>query len=453
MILRLNADAPSSGNPHFKIVADPVHGFISVPRKDILPLIQTPEVQRLRRIRQLGVGNYVFPGAEHSRFSHALGAMALMQETILTLRGKDTPIDAEEETAALITALLHDIGHGPFSHSLEHILISDFEHEQMSRALIVQLNERFGGALDLALQMFDNTYHRPFFHQLISSQLDMDRLDYLRRDSYFTGVVEGKVGVQRIIKSMLVHPTAGQADARVVIEPRGIYPVENFLFARRLMYWQVYLHKTVLAGDHLLQGILRRVRHLIRAGDTTVAPLGAPALLFFLEHDIAGRDIQDPDVRAAFCELDDSDIVYSLKRWVHHADPILVDLCRRFNNRDFLRVRFLGHEASPDERAEWEARVTDWMIEQGLTTRQSAGADLPYYLGIDRSSHAAYAYDNGGGIDVLMPETGIQELSTVTDTAAISSLSQFVEKPYVCHPKEVKLSFAPLEHQEESRNL
>ncbi|MEZ4701924.1 MAG: HD domain-containing protein [Rhodothermales bacterium] len=450
MILRLNADAPGSGNPHYKIVADPVHGFISIPRKEILPLIQTPEVQRLRRIRQLGVGNFVFPGAEHSRFSHALGAMALMQDTILTLRGKDTPISEKEESAALAAALLHDIGHGPFSHSLEHILISDFEHEQMSRALIVQLAERFGGSLHLALEMFDNTCDRPFFHQLISSQLDMDRLDYLRRDSYFTGVVEGKVGVQRIIKSMLVSPTAGRADARMVIEPRGIYPVENFLFARRLMYWQVYLHKTVLAGDHLLQGILRRARYLLGAGDTGVAQLGAPALLFFLQHDVKGADIQNPDVRAVFCELDDSDIIYSMKRWAHHRDPILVDLCRRFNNRDFLRVRFLGHEASDDEAGEWREQVKFWLLAQRLTDPEHADDDVSYYFGVDEAGHAAYGHEPGG-IDVLMPE-GIQELSTVTDTAAIASLTLRVEKPYVCYPKEVKLSLSRLEPHEDSRN-
>ncbi len=329
MILRLNADAPAAGNASFKIIADPVHGFISVPRKVILPLIQTPEVQRLRRIRQLGVGNMVFPGAEHTRFGHALGAMALMQDTIQTLRGKETDIQPVEETAALAAALLHDIGHGPFSHTLEHILIRDFEHEHMSRALIVQLNERFDGVLDRALQMFDNTYQRPFFHQLVSSQLDMDRLDYLRRDSYFTGVVEGKVGVQRIIKSMLVYPSHGLTDARVVIEGKGIYPVENFLFARRLMYWQVYLHKTVLAGDFVLKGLLRRARQLLQAGDADIAARCAPALLFFLQNDIAGSDIHEPDVRAAFCDLDDADILYSLKQWMHHRAPIVADLSRR----------------------------------------------------------------------------------------------------------------------------
>jgi hypothetical protein len=451
MILRLNADASGAGNPRFKIIADPVHGFISVPRNDIFPLLQTPEVQRLRRIRQLGVGHFVFPGAEHSRFSHALGAMALMQETMETLRGKDTPISPREETAALAAALLHDIGHGPYSHSLEHLLIADFEHEQMSRALIVQINERLNGALDLALEMFDNTYDRPFFHQLISSQLDMDRLDYLRRDSYYTGVVEGNVGVERIIKSMLVHPVAGQADAHIVIEPRGIYPVENFLFARRLMYWQVYLHKTVLAGDHLLRALLQRARVLIRQGDTRVIDLCAPALLFFLERDIVGADIDDPQVRTAYCALDDTDILYSTKQWVNHGDSILADLSRRFLNRDFLRVRFLPREATREEIEEWETLVGTWLIKRGLSASARVAEDVACYFVVDRAGHAAYTFQQGG-IDVLMPDAGVQELSTVTDSAAVSSLTPFVEKPFVCYPKEVALPIGAVEASDSLRS-
>ena len=211
----------------FKIFADPVHGFISVPRGLILSLIKTPEVQRLRRIRQLGVGNLVFPGGEHTRFSHALGAMALMQDALNGLSEKGTPISHQEHTAALAAALLHDVGHGPFSHTLEHVLIEDFFHESMSRVIIEALNERFDGQLSLVLDMFDNTYSRPFFHQLISSQLDMDRLDYLRRDSFHTGVAEGAVGVERIVKTLRVHPLEGDKDSGLVIESKGSYAVRE----------------------------------------------------------------------------------------------------------------------------------------------------------------------------------------------------------------------------------
>ena len=253
-------------NGRFKIFSDPVHGFISVPKGLILDVMGSEEVQRLRRIRQLGVGHMVFPGAEHSRFGHALGAMALMQDALTSLSGKGTKISAVEMEAAMAAALLHDVGHGPFSHTLEHELLTDFQHEQMSRALLERLNTQYKGKLDLTLAMFDDTYERRWFHQLISSQLDMDRLDYLRRDSYYTGVVEGRIGAGRIIKTLQVHPGETPDQDRIVVESKGAYAVENFLIARRLMYWQVYLHKTVLAGDYVLRSVVRRVRWHLTSG-------------------------------------------------------------------------------------------------------------------------------------------------------------------------------------------
>ena len=423
----------------YKQFSDPVHGFIAVPRALLLPLILTPEVQRLRRIRQLGVGYLVFPGGEHTRFTHALGAMALMQDTLAGLAEKGTPISPEEHQAALAAALLHDIGHGPFSHTLEYELIDGFRHEAMSRALIVALNQRFDGALDLTLHIFDGTYERPFFHQLVSSQLDMDRLDYLRRDSFYTGVVEGRVGAQRILKTMRVHPRDGGADARIVIEAKGIYAVENFLIARRLMYWQVYLHKTVLAGDQVLRAAIHRARNHLRAGKTAAVEGVSPALRYFLETPLDSSRIEHPDVLHAFCSLDDTDVLYSLKRWIQSPDPILADLSRRFIERDFFRCTFLSHPPTDDQRAAWRNRVSEDLLERGLTDAAHAEEDASYYLTFDFSRHSAYERVEGS-ICVIEEDGTVRELSETTDTAAIEALTRFVVKPYVCYPKEVDLA-------------
>lgn len=422
----------------FKIFSDPVHGFISVPRRLILPLIQTPEVQRLRRIRQLGIGFLVFPGADHTRFGHALGAVALMQDALSVLAEKGTPISPEEALAAQAVALLHDIGHGPFSHTLEHELIRDFEHEQMSRALLARMNDRLGGALDLALAIFDNTYARPFFHELISSQLDMDRLDYLRRDSFFSGVVEGQVGVDRIIKTLRVEPLGGGPDARIMVEAKGVYAVENFLFARRLMYWQVYLHKTVLAGDQLLRALLRRVRMHVRRGEKTLGENCAPAFLFFLQNDITAADLRRPDVLDRFTELDDTDLLYTIKSWQRHDDPILADLARRFMHRDFFRVTFLDAEPTLSDEARWREQIAEWLVTERLSTSETAREDATYYVGVARSRLRAYAPARDA-IKVLGRDGEVRELSKFTDTGALSALAGPVEKPYVYHPKGAPL--------------
>ncbi len=428
-----------SSNQRFKLFSDPVHGFISVPKNVIMDLIQTPEVQRLRRIRQLGVGHLVFPGAEHTRFNHALGAMVLMQEALTNLSEKGTPIDPAERTAALAVALLHDVGHGAFSHTLEHELIDDFSHEDMSRILLVTLNERMGGALDTALAIFDDTYERPFFHQLVSSQLDMDRLDYLRRDSFYTGVAEGEVGVQRLLKTMRVHPLPGGPDAEVMIEAKGIYAVENFLISRRLMYWQVYLHKTVLAGDELLRGILHRVEEHLETGTTPEwLKRGSRALLFFLQHDLHVDQIDAPEVRDHYLQLDDTDVLFSLKQWMQGSDPILADLCHRFINRVFLRVTFLPQTPHAGQIEEWRAQVADWLVDEGLAPRTEAKTAARHYLTINVSRHTAYDSDREL-IGILGRNGAVRELSEVADTATISDLTGFVEKPYVCYPKPVDI--------------
>ena len=425
-------------NARFKIFADPVHGFISVPRELILSLIATPEVQRLRRIRQMGLGNLVYPGGEHTRFSHALGAMALMQEALNVLTEKGTPVSAEEYTAALASALLHDVGHGPFSHTLEHVLIADFHHEEMSRVLIQQLNKRYKGALDLVLDIFENRYHRPFFNKLLSSQLDMDRLDYLRRDSFYTGVAEGVVGVERIIKTLHVHPLEGDATSTIGVETKGSYAVENFLFARRSMYWQVYLHKTVISGDYLLATIIQRARWCIKAGNGPVRDSCSPALLYFLENDVTGSQIDQPPVIKAYCELDDSDIFYSLKQWTQSNDVVLADLCSRFINRQFFRIRYVEAPLTDADRAIWIERVISWLKSRFALNTERATRILDHYFYHGSVQHVSYT-SNDDPIYVIQHDGVMKELSTTTDTGAIAALSARVTKYFVCYPKELDL--------------
>ena len=413
-----------------------MHGFISVPKNLLLDLIQTPEVQRLRRIRQLGLGHLVFPGAEHTRFGHALGAMALMQDTLSNMSEKGTPVSAEEQTAAMAAALLHDIGHAPFSHTLEHAFFSDFHHEDMSRVLIADLNERFGGALDLAIRIFDGTYERRFFHQLVSSQLDMDRLDYLRRDSFYTGVVEGTVGVERIIKTLRVNPLDGGPKSEVVVEAKGVYAVENYLISRRLMYWQVYLHKTVLAADQLLRSIFRRARALLEQGHAEVETLASPELMFFLRERFGGEDIAKPDVRKAFVRLDDTDVIYSIKRWQQIDDAALADLSRRFVDRDFFRVTFLPSPPNDSACGELMQRTGAWLREAGMDVEN--GDVVSLYAGLSNTSHSAYEHLEDS-ILMMDREDRVRELSQMSDTATISALTHFVEKSFVFAPKEVAL--------------
>ncbi len=425
-----------SFNSHsrFKLFSDPVHGFISVPKNVLMTLIQRPEVQRLRRIRQLGLGHLVFPAAEHTRFGHALGAMALMQDALSSLSEKGTPISPEEHTAALAAALLHDVGHGPFSHTLEHVFIREFRHEMMSRVLIDHLNGELDGALTLALEMFDGTYRRPFFHELISSQLDMDRLDYLRRDSAFTGVDEGTIGVERIIKTLRVHPTEGESDSHVVVEAKGIYAVENFITARRLMYWQVYLHRAVLAGDELLRAVIRRARNQIDALECS------PPLRYFLTRSLTKEDINNPDTFTNFCRLDDTDVLYSLKRWSLAEDAVLADLAHRFINRDFFRLSFLNKPAGETQIAAWRSQIADWLVAAARSTPADAEKDAAFYLTHGRSRHMAYE-STTDSIHILERDGSVRELSHTSDTAALSKMTDFVVKPYICYPKEVDFEF------------
>ncbi len=419
--------------PRAKLFSDPVHGFVSVPRGLVFDLVESPEVQRLRRIRQLGVGHLVFPGAEHTRFGHALGTMALMQEALDTLEETETPVSPDERTAALAAALLHDIGHGPFSHTLEGLLLGGQRHEAMSRALMRDLDRRHGGALALTLDLFDGAYHRPFFHALVSGQLDVDRLDYLRRDAFHTGVVEGQVGVARLIRTLAVEPSAGGVGSRLVVESKGRYAVEAFLVARRLMYWQVYLHRTVLAGDHVLRGALLRVREHLADGSRRASRDACSApLLFFLER--ARPDVDDPDVRRAFCALDDADVLVSLKRWRDDRDPVLADLAGRFLDRRLPAVTWLDADPTDAERAAWTDAVSAHLVASGLATPATLDATLPYYLAFDRATNTAYA--RRSPILIRHSDGRVREFHTVADVSAASNGGR-VTRPYVVHPKGI----------------
>ena len=422
-------------NGRFKIFSDPVHGFISVPKGLILDVLGSEEVQRLRRIRQLGVGHMVFPGAEHSRFGHALGAMALMHDALTSLSGKGTKISPEEMEAAMAAALLHDVGHGPFSHTLEHELLTDFQHEQMSRSLLERLNVRYDGQLQMALAIFDDTYPRHWFHQLVSSQLDMDRLDYLRRDSYYTGVVEGKIGAGRIIKTLVVHPGPTPEQDRIVVESKGAYAIENFLIARRLMYWQAYLHKTVLAGDYVLRSVVRRVRWHVASGREEMVVGASEAFMFFLRNGFTGADAHRTEIQDAYIALDDTDIIYSLKQWVRSKDPILADLSRRMLGRDFFRVDY-GVEQERFSEGTLEDAVGSYLLKSGLSTAASLYEDIPYYVYRADSVHEAYD-SKVDTIGVLNRAGQIDELTLSNETQIVAGLARRQVLPFVCFPKEI----------------
>ena len=416
------------------VLSDPVHGFIRVPRKIIQPLLESREVQRLRRIKQLGLGLIVFPAAEHSRFPHAVGAMALMSDALDSLTAKGTPITEDERLAAMAAILLHDIGHGPYSHTLEYDLVCDTPHEKISLALMRRLESRIGPPLDIAIQMLAGTYERSFFCELISSQLDMDRLDYLCRDSHFTGVVEGRIGIERILRTLRVYPNDGGKGSCLAIESKGIYAVENVLIARRLMYWQVYLHKTVVAADFVLRGTIRRARHLISVGNDEAVSGISSALHWFLERKIDASRLSDDEVLDRFLSLDDAEVVCSLKQWCRSSDPILADLSQRIINRDLFRCTFLTEEPTQELCALWKDRVSQALEKIGITTPDAHR----YYLKVDKSRHAAYEPDEGG-VRILDSRGELRELDNQADLAAIQALLHFTEKPYLCHLKEANL--------------
>lgn len=408
----------------YKIFTDPIHGFVSVPKGIVLKLVDHAYVQRLRRVRQLGLGYLVFPGSEHSRFSHAIGALGLMQRAINSLREKNTTITRAEHEAVLIGILLHDIGHGPFSHTLENTIIGDFHHEMMTLALMRKLNEEFDGALDMAIDIFTGQYPKAFLHQLISSQLDMDRLDYLKRDSVYTGVNEGSIGIDRIIKTLRVF------QGNVVIEKKGIYAIENYIMARRLMYMQVYQHKTVLSGDKLLRSILQRVRDLVTAGEAVFMP--SPSLEFFLKEKPTAKRGLSKKVIHHYLNIDDNDILLSIKYWQQSKDPVLADLAQRFLNRRFFRTSFTEDKLTLDTSF-WIERTQQALKKLKLPYDEQT---VEYYYAHDTIFNEAYKFESQG-IWILENDKTAVEFSRAADTRNISALTKQVVKPYVVHLKEI----------------
>lgn len=409
-----------------KIINDPVYGFISIPGEFIFDLIEHKWFQRLRNIKQLGLTSFVYPGATHSRFQHCLGALHLMDNAIRTLRSKGVAISAEEEEAVLCAILLHDSGHGPFSHALESSIITGISHEDLSLLLMRKLNEEFSGRLSLAIEIFTGTYSRKFLHELIAGQMDMDRLDYLRRDSFFTGVIEGSVGSDRIIRMLNV------VDDSLVIDEKGIYSLEKFLIARRLMYWQVYMHKTVLSSESLLVKILKRSKELAGDGKDMYS---TPALRFFLYNKIGPDDLLKEGsftpglVASNFTRLDDSDILVSAKYWADHPDRILSDLSERLMKRDLLAIELQNDPFSKEKVRDLKASVMKKLkINPELTD---------YYVFTGSISNLAYTPD-APEVKILLKSGKTADISAVSDMFDHRFLSERITKYFICYPKECR---------------
>ncbi len=403
-----------------KIINDPVYGFISIPNDLVYDLMGHPWFQRLRNIRQLGLSSLVYPGAVHSRFQHCLGAMYLTGLAVHTLRSKGTDISAEEEEGVLAAILLHDIGHGPFSHALEHSLIEDMPHETMSLLIMEELNRTLEGRLETAIAIFRGEYPRKFFHDLVTGQMDMDRLDYLRRDSFFTGVIEGSVGSDRIIRMLNV------SDDRLVVDEKGIYSVEKFLIARRMMYWQVYNHRTVVSAEKLLTSLLVRARQVTAAGHRLFA---TPALAYFLEprHNRAANEDKATLV-GHFTALDESDIISATKVWIHCGDRVLADLCRRFVCRDLLAIELQKTPFDP-------ARVGE-TAQKTMETLGLSADEVRYYVNTGDVFNQTYA-PGTPEVRILLKNGSTPDITAVSDLFDKEALSEKVTKYYLCYPKEI----------------
>jgi HD superfamily phosphohydrolase len=401
-----------------RILNDPIYGIITMPNDKVMELIQHPYFQRLRRIRQLGMTHLVYPGANHTRFHHALGAMHLMRLAIEVLKSKGHTITAEEEEAAIIAILLHDIGHGPFSHALEDSIASGIRHEELSIMMMDKLNRDFNGLLALALKIFRNDYPKKFLHQLVSSQLDMDRLDYLSRDSFFTGVSEGVISQDRIIKMLEVH------NDELAIEAKGIYSIEKFLVARRLMYWQVYLHKTVVSAECLLINILKRARKIAMEGKELFS---TPAFKIFLTNNFSKKDfLADESLLDTFAFLDDSDITSSVKVWCSHADLVLSELCKLLVNRHLFKIII-------QERPFTDAEVTE-IREEVKRNKNLSDDECDYFVIRDRLINNAYN-TTSEKINILYKDGTVKDITKAADTLNIDAMSAQVEKYFLCYPK------------------
>jgi len=404
-----------------KIINDPVYGFITIPSELLFDIISHPWFQRLRHVKQLGLTDFVYPGAQHTRFQHALGAMHLMKQALDTLKSKGVEISDDEHEAAIIAVLLHDIGHGPLSHTLEHTLLHSIKHESLSYLFMQRLNKEFNGALNIALKIFQNTYKRKFFHQLVSSQLDIDRLDYLKRDCFFAGVMEGTIGVDRIISMLTVH------NDQLVVEEKGILSIENFLNARRLMYWQVYLHKTTVSAERMMVNVIRRAEHLVKSGENLSA---SEPLLVFLRHTYVLENFKDKaEVLNAYGLLDDNDIWGAIKLWRSHPDFILSTLCKMLLERRLFQIK-LGTEAIRKEQIET-------IREKVTQTFGTLRSESSYFFSYGSVSNEAYA--EGQKINILMKSGELVDLAQASDLPNIKAISKIVKKNYLCWPKNVSL--------------
>lgn len=403
-----------------KIINDPVYGFISIPSELVYDVISHPYFQRLRYIKQLGMTHLVYPGALHTRFHHALGAMHLMSLAIEVLRSKGHIITEGEEEAATLAILLHDIGHGPFSHALEHSLVTGIKHEDISSKLMQDLNDHFDGKLSHAIEVFNGTYPKRFLHQLISGQLDLDRMDYLNRDSFFTGVSEGVISFDRIIKMFNVF------DDDLVIEEKGIYSIEKFLIARRLMYWQVYLHKTVISGEMILVKLLERAKELAAAGEDLFA---SPSLNYFLKNDISETNFfEQHENLEHFTNLDDQDIYAAVKVWVKHPDKILSKLCQMLTARNLYKVE-MGNEMAPKDRVDFLKNAT-------IDLLNIKPEEARYFVFTDAIQNRAYNA-GVGNIKILMKNNDIVDIAKASDLSNLESLQKTVEKYILCYPRGI----------------
>ncbi len=400
-----------------KLFNDPVYGFITIPDEILFDVIEHPFMQRLRRIMQLGLSHLVYPGALHTRFHHVLGATHLMSMAISTIRRKGHEITLEEERAVLLAILLHDIGHGPFSHALEYDIVNNVSHEKISGYFIQELAKEFGSDLERAFLIFQNTYSKPFLHQLVSSQLDMDRLDYLNRDSFYSGVSEGIIGSDRLIDMLTV------SDGNLVMEEKGIYSIEKFIVSRRLMYWQVYLHKTVVAAEHMLIHALRRAKELTQQGETLFA---SPPLAYFLQNNVSEINFENnPTVLANFALLDDYDILGAMKIWQHCSDRVLSLLSSGLVNRNLFKIE-ISKEPYSEDRISLEKEIIK-------STYKLEDDELKYFVYTDILSNKAYN-QNKQNINLLMKSGEIIDLSKASDNLNISALAQPVEKYFICYP-------------------
>ncbi len=402
-----------------KIINDPIYGFITLDGGIITKLIDHPYFQRLRRISQLGLSYLVYPGANHSRFQHAIGCMHLMTKAIHQIRKKGHAISGKEAEALKIAILLHDIGHGPFSHALENSIATGLSHEDISALFMKKLNNEFNGKLSLAIKIFNNTHPKKFLHQLVSSQLDMDRLDYLKRDSFFSGVAEGNIGTERIINMLDIR------NDELVVEEKGIYSVEKFLIARRLMYWQVYLHKTVVSAENMLIKVLKRAKFLIT---NNFKIFTTPSLEFFLKNNFSTKDFKkDSNLLDNFAELDDFDIYTCLKHWKDCDDFVLSNLSKRLINRKILKIIIAKEPILEKEK--------DRIINEFSKEYKCSKEEARFFIFSYKISNSTYNIDKSN-INILMKNGDVIDITSASDQFNINALNTTVNKYFLCYPKD-----------------